>query len=131
MEKYNSIKSIIMELNELLVVYGYMIQNAPTEEARRMSELNKKTVITTKIFLETMYCKIFGEAIPDLGEAAKDVPVFADFRAAAQYACKEETEVISRLKNLYLKTESCYHDTIFSCLVEHQLNAMRMLYLLT
>lgn len=131
MMHHHKIHQLVMELNELLVVYGYMIQNAPTEEARRLVELNRKTVMNTKESLFKLHRDLLGEDLTDLGEAMEEVPVFPDFRTAAQYAFIEETQVIQILKNLYLAIESCHHNTVFGFLVEHELNAMRLLYLLT
>jgi hypothetical protein len=131
MKLYNSLRNLMMELNELLIVYGYMVQNAPTEEARRLVELNRKTVMNTKDALGKMHKDTFGEDLSMLAEIAEEVPVFPDFRTATRYALLEETQVIQMLKNHYLATETCHHNTIFNSLVEHQVNAMRLLYLLT
>ncbi|HHY06421.1 MAG TPA: hypothetical protein GX532_05525 [Clostridia bacterium] len=128
---YQALRNLMMELNELLVVYGYMIQNAPTEEARRLVELNRRTVMNTKAALEKMHKDIFGKDLTDLEEAVEEVPVFTDFRTAARYAIIEETQVIHLLKNLYLRTDSCNHNDHFNSLIEHQINAIRLLYLLT
>lgn len=131
MKLYHALRNLMMELNELLIVYGYMIQNAPTEEARRLIELNRKAVMNTKDALGKMHKDTFGEDLSTLAEIAEEVPAFPDFRTAARYALLEETQVIQMLKNHYLATETCHHNTIFNCLVEHQVNAMRLLYLLT
>ncbi|MDD2212137.1 MAG: hypothetical protein PHS83_03735 [Clostridia bacterium] len=131
MAMYQALRNLMMELNELLIVYGYMIQNAPTEEARRLIELNRRTVMNTKEALVKMHKEMFGKDFTDLEEAAEEVPVFTDFRAAARYAFIEETQVIQMLKNLYLRTDSCNHNSHFNCLIEHEINAMRLLYLLT
>lgn len=128
---HHTIKNLAMTLKELVVVYGYMIQNAPTEEARRMIEMNLMTVRNTLEKLEALYYEMSGEMLPPYyGEAAQEVPVFINFVDAARYAFKAETQVIRMLKDLYLGIEECYRDTIFSCIIEHQLNAMRLLYLI-
>ncbi|HHZ16860.1 MAG TPA: hypothetical protein PLJ33_01315 [Peptococcaceae bacterium] len=131
MKMYNSVRHLIMELNELLIVYGYMIQNAPTEEARRLSELNRRTVKATKELFGNMFNDTFNENLAAMSEVAEEVPVFAEFRAAAQYAFIEESQIIQMLKNIYLNADKCHHDTIFGQLIEHIVNAMRLLYLLT
>jgi hypothetical protein len=131
MKMYNSLRKLMMELNELLIVYGYMIQNAPTEEARRLSELNRRTVNATKEALGKMFESTFGENLAAMSEVAEEVPVFADFRAAAQYAFIEESQVIQMLKNLHMAADQCNHEAIFGQLIEHIVNAMRLLYLLT
>lgn len=131
MKMYNSVRHLIMELNELLIVYGYMIQNAPTEEARRLSELNRRTVKATKELFGNMFNDTFNENLAAMSEVAEEVPVFAEFRAAAQYAFIEESQIIQMLKNIYLNADKCHHDTIFGQLIEHIVNAMRVLYLLT
>ena len=64
MKMYNSVRHLIMELNELLIVYGYMIQNAPTEEARRLSELNRRTVKATKELFGNMFNDTFNKISP-------------------------------------------------------------------
>lgn len=131
MKMYNSVRHLIMELNELLIVYGYMIQNAPTEEARRLSELNRRTVKATKELFGNMFNDTFNENLAAMSEVAEEVPVFAEFRAAAQYAFIEESQIIQMLKNIYLNADKCHHDMIFGQLIEHIVNAMRLLYLLT
>lgn len=131
MKMYNSVRHLIMELNELLIVYGYMIQNAPTEEARRLSELNRRTIKATKELFGNMFNDTFNENLAAMSEVAEEVPVFAEFRAAAQYAFIEESQIIQMLKNIYLNADKCHHDTIFGQLIEHIVNAMRLLYLLT
>jgi hypothetical protein len=131
MMHHHKIHQLIMELNELVVVYGYMIQNAPTEEARRLIELNRKTVMNTRTGLLKLHKDLLGEELTDLGEAMEEVPVFPDFRNAAQYAFIEESQIVQMLKNLYLAIESCHHNTVFNYLIEHEVNAMRLLYLLT
>lgn len=131
MKMYNSLRNLMMELNELLIVYGYMIQNAPTEEARRLSELNRKTVLSTKELLGKMYESTFSENLAAMSEVAEEVPVFPNFRAAAQYAFIEESQVIQMLKNIHMAADNCNHEAIFGQLIEHIVNAMRLLYLLT
>lgn len=125
----NLVKKLLGELMELEIVYGYMIQNAPTEEARRITEMNLRTVRMTKELLEEMYRAITGEMFTPIGEAIEVVPVFATFMEAARYAFIEETQVIRGLKELYLTADECHRDHLFSQMVEHQLNAMRLLYL--
>ncbi|PKM86001.1 MAG: hypothetical protein CVU87_13465 [Firmicutes bacterium HGW-Firmicutes-12] len=126
-----TIKSLVMELKELVIVYGYMIQNAPTEEARRLVEMNLMTVRNCLEKLEALYYEITGEMLPPYyGEASEEVPVFVNFVDAARYAFKEETQVIRMMKDLHMGVDECYHSIIFGCIVEHQLNAMRMLYLI-
>lgn len=126
-----TIKNLVMQLKELLVVYGYMIQNAPTEEARRIVEINLMTVRTCLEKPEELYYNMTGETLPPYyGEAAEAVPVFTNFVEAGRYAFRQETQVVRMFKDLYLSADSCYHDAIFNCMVEHQLNAMRMLYLI-
>ncbi len=129
MNNCSPVKYLLKELMELEVVYGYMLLNAPTEEARRMTELNLITVRNTKDILTKMYNDLTGNSLPLLGEILEEVPVFADFMEAARYAFKEELQVIHLLKELYLATETCHHNSIFGCIVEHQSNAMRLLYL--
>ncbi|MCR4441288.1 MAG: hypothetical protein QHH10_03630 [Peptococcaceae bacterium] len=127
---HNTVKSLVMELTELEVVYGYMKQNAPTEDARRMVDMNLLTVKNTLSRLEDLYYEMEGSMMPPYGEAAEVVPVFVNFIDAARYAFKEETQVIHLLKDMYLAASTCYRDPIFNCLVEHELNAMRLLYLI-
>jgi len=126
----NTVKSLVMELAELVLVYGYMHQNAPTEDARRMVEMNLLAVKNTLARLEDLYFEMEGVKMPPYGEAAEEVPVFTNFIDAARYAFKEETQVIRLLKDMYLAAVTCYRDPIFNCLIEHQLNAMRLLYLI-
>ena len=125
----NLVKKVLGELMELELVYGYMLQNAPTEEARRVVEMNLRTVRMTKEVLQALYCALTGEMYTPLGEAMEEVPVFATFMEAARYAFIEETQVIRGLKELYLMAETCHRDQLFSQMVEHQLNAMRLLFL--
>lgn len=127
---HNYIKNIIMELMELEIVYGYMINNAPTEEARRMVQMNLRTVMHTKENLSEIYEDMTCQPLPSMGEAAEEVPIFTNFVDAARYAFKEETQVIHMLKELYVMCDCCYHINTFSCIIEHQLNAMRLLYLI-
>ncbi len=129
MTNCSPVKYLLKELMELEVVYGYMLLNAPTEEARRMTELNLMTVRNTKDILTKMYNDLTGDSLPLMGEILEEIPVFAEFMEAARYAFKEELQVIHLLKELYLATESCHHHSIFGCIVEHQSNAMRLLYL--
>lgn len=126
----STIRGLLIELMELEVVYGYMIQNAPTEEARRIVELNRMTVTKTMTKLTELYYEMNGEIMPPLGEVIEEVPEFADFVAAGNYAFKEETQVIHLLKELHNAIEPCYHMVVFDRIVEHQLNAMRILYLI-
>lgn len=124
------LKTTISELMEVQVVYGYMLQNAPTEEARRIVETNRKTVANSLKIAEELYEDVTGDKVPPLNEYMEDIPVFPDFVAAARYAFMEECQLIRLVKQLYLMSDSCTRDTIFSILIEHQLNAMRLLYLI-
>ena len=63
----------MMELNELLVVYGYMIQ-MHHGKARRLVELNRRTVMNAKAALEKMHKDIFGKDLTDLEEAVEECP---------------------------------------------------------
>ena len=119
---------IYEELMETKVVYSYMLQNAPTEEARRLVEMNFNTTRNTIEALETLYKTIAGDIIPPC-QYAKNVPVFTDFMEAARYAFMTETQLIRKTKDLYCMIDPCYQCAIFGVIVEHQLNAMRLLYL--
>ncbi len=127
---HHLLKTTISELMEVQVVYGYMIQNAPTEEARRIIEQNRKTVMNTLKIAEDLYEESTGDMVPPMNEFMEEIPIFADFVAAARYAFIEETQLIRLVKQLYLMADSCTRDTLFSILIEHILNAMRLLYLI-
>ncbi len=123
--------TIVGELMELNIVYGYMIQNAPTEEARRMVEMNRMTVHHTMEQMKKLYMEMGGKAIPPLHEEALEEPhQFTNFLDAARYAFKEELQLINWFKELYLIADTCYRDTFFAAMVNHEINAMRLLYLI-
>lgn len=124
-----TLKNLITELRQLQVVYGFMIQNAPTEEARRIVEMNLMTACLER--LEGIFYEMTGEMLPPYyGEPLSEVPVFATFIEAARFAFLRETQVVRLLKDLHRMADECHHMTIFDCIVEHMLNAMRMLYLI-
>lgn len=129
------IKNLLMEayieLMQVSVAYRYMVQNAPTEEARRLVEMNLMTAQSTLEKVDILYSEIVGEKIPNTGQYAENIPIFADFMQAARYAFMKETHLIAKVKELYLSVDSCYKDALFGVLVEHQLNAMRLLYLMS
>ncbi|MFZ5754068.1 MAG: hypothetical protein ACOY3J_07480 [Bacillota bacterium] len=123
--------TIVGELMELHHVYGYMIQNAPTEEARRMVEMNRMTVHHTMEKMKKLYMEMGGKAIPPLHEEALEEPrQFTNFVDAARYAFKEEAQLFNWLKELYLIADACYRDVFFDTMHDHALNAMRLLYLI-
>ena len=128
---YQAIQNLMAELNKLLITYNYMVQNAPTEGAARMMELNRNTVLCTREALQGMYKNVFGKELAEVEEAIEGVPVFTDFRNAAGFAVQEEIMVIQSLKNLYLRTDACNHNQYFNALIEHQINVMRLFALLT
>jgi|GEM_PF-1203526 len=123
------VKTMLNELKELTIVYGYMLQNAPTEESRRIVELNLQTVRMTKETLMDIYRVLSGETYAPIADPILELPVFTTFMEAARYAFFKETQLIRRVKDLYLMTDHCYRDQLFNIIVEHQLNAMRLLYL--
>lgn len=126
-----TIRSLVMDLRTLQIVYGYMIQNAPTEEARRFVELNMMTVNHCLEKLEALYYEITGEMMPpNFTEVIEDVPIFVNFVDAARYAFRTELHVIHLMNGLHMDVEECYRHTVHHCMVEHELNAMRLLYLI-
>lgn len=125
------IKKLVMNLKQLQIVYGYMILNAPTEEARRFIELNLMTVNHCLEKLTALYYEMAGEAMPpNFTEVIEEVPIFINFVDAARYAFKVELHVIHLLNGLYMDVDECYRSSVQHCMVEHELNAMRLLYLI-
>lgn len=122
-------RNIIADLRALEVVYGYLIQNAPTEEARRLMSINLMTVRHSIEVLTGIYHQEAGE-MPPMTEIVLDVPVFTTFIDALRYAFLAETSVIEKLKNLHMMAPECHHMAIMGLIIAHQLNAMRILYLL-
>lgn len=129
-EMPSAISNLVSDLRELLVVYGYMMQNAPTEEARRIAELNRMTVENSLRELGALYMEVVGEALTP-AEAAAQVPMFTNFMDATRYAFMKETQVIRRVSELYVMADDCYRDRVHMMLTAHELNAMRDLYLMT
>lgn len=126
-----TIKKLIMNLRQLQITYGYLIQNAPTEEARRFMELNLMTVNHCLEKLTALYYEMTGESMPpNFTEVIEDVPIFVSFVDAARYAFRVELHVIHLMNGLYMDVDECYRQAVQNCLVEHQINAMRLLYLI-
>lgn len=125
----SAIANIVNVLRELQVAYGYMMQNAPTEEARRIVAMNQLTVKNSLEKLGAVYLEAAGEAMgPE--EALVEVPIFGTFMEAARYAFMSELQVINMLKNLHMTIDMCYRMMLMGLLIDHQLNAMRLLYLI-
>ena len=124
------IQKLMGVLRQLEVAYGYLIQNAPTEEARRMMELNLITVRHSMEKLHGMMNEMMEHMTPT-GETLEETPVFVNFVDAARYAFVKETQAIAMANNLIMVTHDCYHATLHGIIVDHQLNAMRILFILT
>ena len=120
--------AIYRDLMKLKLTYSYMRQNAPTEEARRIVDLNLQTVKDSLDAIEGLH-RIVADNATLPTETAMDVPIFATFMEAARYAFTIETQVISRANSLHNTIEDCHKHKVMTMLVEHQLNAMRLLYL--
>lgn len=117
-------------LQQLEITYGYLIQNALTEDSRRMMELNLMTVRNSLEKLEDLLHDMT-ETMTPTGETLERVPVFVNFVDAARFAFTRETQAIAMANNLIMMTDECYHITLHSIIVEEQLNAMRILFVLT
>lgn len=117
-------------LRQLEIAYGYLIANAPTEETRRLMELNLMTVRHSMETHHEMMNEMMEQMTPT-GESLEATPVFANFVDAARYAFLKETQAIAMLNNLVMLMDECYHDNLRMMIVDHQLNAMRILFVLT
>lgn len=126
----HTIHALMGELRGLEVVYGYLIQNAATEQARRLMELNRMTVRNTMVRLEMLLHEM-PEGMTPVGENIEDIPEFTNFVDAARYAVIEETQVIAMLNNLTMMMEECYFRTLSGLIVAHQLNIDRLLFVLS
>jgi len=124
------LQKLLNVLRQLLIVYGYLVQNAPSEEARRQMELNLMTV-RNSIERVTEIMHEMTEFMTPTGETLEEVPVFANFVDAARFAFVRETQVIAMANNLMMIMDECYDGSFQSLIVDHQLNAMRILYVLT
>lgn len=117
-------------LQQLEITYGYLIQNAPTEDSRRMMELNLMTVRNSLERLEELLHEMTDTLTPT-GETLERVPVFVNFADAARFAFTRETQAIALANNLLMMVDDCYYSIIHSIIVDEQLNAMRILFVLT
>jgi len=117
-------------LKQLEVAYGYLIANAPTEEARRLMELNLMTVRHSMETHHEMMNEMMEQMTPT-GETLETTPIFTNFAEAARYAFLKETQAIAMLNNLTMLMDECYHANIHMMIVDHELNAMRILFVLT
>lgn len=124
------IHSIMAELKGLEVVYGFLIQNAATEQARRQMELNRMTVRNSLVRLG-MLLNEMPEGMTPVGDQIVDIPEFTNFIDAARYAIMQETQVIAMLNNLTMMMDECYFRTLASLIVAHQLNIDRILLVLS
>lgn len=124
------LQRLISILRQLVVTYGYLVQNALTEDSRRQMELNLMTTRNSLERLEDVLNEM-SETLTPTGETLEQVPVFVNFVDAARFAFIRETQAIAIANNLIMVTDDCYHDTLRSIIVEHQLNAMRILFVLT
>lgn len=124
------IQKLMGVLRQLEVAYGYLIMNAPTEETRRMMEMNLMTVRHSMEKLHEMMNEMMEHMTPT-GETLEETPVFVNFVDAARYAFIKETQAIAMANNLIMIMDKCYHDDLQSIIVAHQLNAMRILFILT
>lgn len=131
MAMYQALKNLIMKLTELLMVYEYIAQNAPTAEGEELISLNIKTVEDSSEAIAKIFKNIFGKNIEDIKERTDIVQVFTDFLTAVRYAFNIETQIMQMLKNLYLKTDSSDKNANFSSIIEHQINALKLLALLS
>jgi hypothetical protein len=120
--------SIYEDLMRLRVTYNYMLINAPTEESRRLVDMNLMTVKHTMEELEHLYMAIVPDTMLPM-HTPMDIPVFVDFMDAARFAFMTETHLIKKANDLHGIIEECYHHSVFHMIVAHQLNAMRLLYL--
>lgn len=126
----HTIHSLMGELRGLEVVYGYLIQNAATEMARRQMELNRMTVRNSLIRLEMLLNEL-PEGMTPVGDQIVDIPEFTNFIDAARYAIMQETQVIAMLNNLTMMMDECYFRTLAGLIVAHQLNIDRVLLVLS
>lgn len=126
----HTIHSLMAELRGLEVVYGYLIQNAATEAARRQMELNRMTVRNSMMRLEMLLHEM-PEAMTPVGDQIVDIPEFTNFVDAARYAIMQETQVIAMMNNLGQMMDECYFRTVSSLIVAHQLNIDRVLLVLS
>jgi len=117
-------------LMQLEIAYGYLVMNAPTEETRRMMEMNLMTVRNTMEKLHDMMNEMMEHMTPT-GETLEETPVFVNFVDAARYAFMKETQAIAMVSNLIMLTDVCYHPTLHGIVVDHELNAMRILFVLS
>jgi hypothetical protein len=124
------INTLMDEMKKLEVVYGYLIQNAATEQARRQMELNRMTVRNTLVKLEMLLDEI-PEGMMPVGNQIVDIPEFTNFIDAARYAIMEETQVIALLNNLTMMMDECHFRTLSGLIVAHQLNIDRLLLVLS
>lgn len=124
------LQKLMEVLRQLEVAYGYLIQNAPTEEARRLMELNLMTVHHTMEKIHEMMNEMMEHMTPT-GETLAETPVFVNFVDAARFAFLKETQVIAMANNLVMMMDECYHHTLHMIIVDHQLNAMRILFVLS
>lgn len=129
LEMLSPCKTLLADLRSLEVVYGYLVQNAPTEEARRLMTINLMTVRNSIDVLTGVYNEAAGE-MPPMTEIVLDAPIFTTFVDAARYAFLAETSIIEKLKNLHMMANECYRMTVMGLIIAHQLNAMRLLYLI-
>ncbi|MGI6144510.1 MAG: hypothetical protein GX092_04340 [Clostridia bacterium] len=129
MAMYQAIRSLMIKAKNLLIVYNYLIQNASTEEALMLLDLNKKTINNSIETLARIYKNTFGKDFNDSEEVAEVIPEPVDFPSAVHCAFIEETQIIQMLKNLYLKTDSNDKNTCFNAMIEQQINALRVIYL--
>jgi tetrahydromethanopterin S-methyltransferase subunit B len=126
----HAMQRLMMVLRQLEIAYGYLIQNAPTEESRRLMELNLMTVRNTMERLNDMMNDMT-EFMTPTGDVLEETPVFTNFVDAARYAFIKETQAIAQLNNLITMMDDCYHNALRSIIVNHQLNAMRILFILS
>lgn len=126
----HTIHSLMARLKGLEVVYGYLIQNAESEMARRQMELNRMTVRNSMIKLEMLLHEM-PETMTPVGDVIANIPEFTSFLEAARYAIMEETQVIAMLNNLTMMMDECYFRTLASLIVAHQLNIDRILLVLS
>jgi len=122
------VASIYEDLLRLRTAYAYMVQNAPTEESRRLIDMNLNTVKYTLEQLEHLHTMLAPQQMLPT-QTPLDVPIFTNFMDAARYAFMTETQLIRKARELHSVIEVCHRLTVFNIIVDHQLNAMRLLYL--
>lgn len=127
---YQILKDLIFRLRKLLIIYDDLVFHAPTEEIKKIVFANRNTVLSSSEVISKIYKNTFGKNIENLEQEKENIRESPDFFVAARSAFHEEIMIIEMLKNLYLQTDTFDKNANFSCLIEHQINAINLLYLL-